>query len=243
MSICIGDFIIKDDKDILYIEDGLTKNNIGRIKLIFLNKDNLELIFHWEIDMKKEMIFEILNTILPYIFKKNENFEINIRKNTFFFEELFYFFGFRFDKDNKYYSLKRNTFFFYAYDFTKEDYISLRNLVGWVPLEDSQYENIIKNSTYKIAIIHQNKVVGIARCITDLSYLYLLCDVMISPLMQGKGIGKKMMQCFIDYIKSKIDKAYAKIYIMSLKGKEGFYKSLGFKEDIATGLSILCEGK
>ena len=36
-------------------------------------------------------------------------------------------------------------------------------------------------------------------------------------------------------------KGYKKIYIMSLKGKEGFYEKLGFSKDICTGLTIESE--
>ena len=34
-------------------------------------------------------------------------------------------------------------------DFTKEDYIRLRNLVSWNVLDDEQIQNIITNSSYK----------------------------------------------------------------------------------------------
>lgn len=128
-------------------------------------------------------------------------------------------------------------------DFTKEDYIRLRNLVSWNVLDDEQIQNIITNSSYKFSALENGKVVAIVRCITDNAYLYLLCDVMVDPLYQGKGVGKMMILEFINYLKVKINNKYAKLYIMSLKGKEGFYKSLGFSEDYATGLTKIFEVK
>ena len=126
----------------------------------------------------------------------------------------------------------------YKNDFNSDDYKKLRALAGWVELDAKQVENIINNSNYKISAYINNELAGMARCITDSGYLYLLCDIIINPKYQGMGVGKKMLLKFIDEIKYNIGNNYAKLYIMSLKGKEGFYKSLGFKEDIVTGLAI-----
>lgn len=131
--------------------------------------------------------------------------------------------------------------FIFKYDFTKEEYIKYRSLVNWISLSDEQVDNIIKNSNYKLAIYKNDELLGIARCISDDGYLYLLCDVMINPNAQGMGVGRALLNHFIEYLKNKIDNKYAKIYIMSLKGKEGFYNKLGFTDNIATGLTIECE--
>lgn len=126
----------------------------------------------------------------------------------------------------------------YKNTFNENEYKELRASAGWSPLSDSQIANIINNSNFKIAAYINDQIAGMARCITDNGYLYLLCDIIISPNYQGMGIGKKMLLKFIDEIKNSIGNSYAKLYIMSLKGKEGFYKSLGFNEEIATGLAI-----
>ena len=126
----------------------------------------------------------------------------------------------------------------YKNDFNEDEYRYLRASAGWNSLNDSQINNIVNNSNFKIAAYIDKQIVGMARCITDNGYLYLLCDIIINPNYQGMGIGKKMLLRFIDEIKNSIGNSYAKLYIMSLKGKEGFYKSLGFNDDIATGLAI-----
>ena len=143
-----------------------------------------------------------------------------------------------------YYKLEYKDFYYFKYRFTKEEYIKFRNLVGWNELESHQIDNIIKNSNYMISIYDcKGEQLGIARCITDNGYIYLMCDVMVDPKYQGKGIGKKMINAFIKYINYSIGNEYAKIYIMSLKGKEGFYQSIGFSEEYATGLTIIKEKK
>lgn len=143
----------------------------------------------------------------------------------------------------RYYELKYEDFYEFRFSFTKEEYRDFRNLVGFKALEENQLNAVIENSTYRIAVRNQGRIVGMARCISDKAYLYLLCDVMVHPQVQHRGIGKRMLNRFIKNLKYKIGNQYAKIYIMSLKGKEGFYQSVGFTEDIATGLTIEWEGK
>jgi len=147
-------------------------------------------------------------------------------------------------KEVMYYQLNYKDFYHFKYSFTEEEYIKFRNLVGWDQLDKHQIENVVKNSNFMISIYdHQGEQLGIARCISDNAYIYLMCDVMVDPKCQGKGVGKRMIEAFIKYIGYGIGNEYAKIYIMSLKGKEGFYESLGFSEEFATGLTIIKEKK
>lgn len=142
-----------------------------------------------------------------------------------------------------YYELKRSDFYGFVYDFTAEEYMCMRKRVGWPAVSLPQAEKLLQNSAFKIAILHEQEVVGIARCIADNALLYLICDVMVEPQVQGKGIGRRMLKQLIKNIRAQIKTMPARIYVMSLKGKEGFYKSLGFTEDYATGLTIVCEGE
>ncbi len=200
---------------------------------------------------------EALNYAIPYIFEQYRcdeiyccNFLDNVRSRgvaeglgfTYFKDFLYTDIPNGNPKMVRYYQLRYKDFYYFKYDFTKEQYQNFRNLVQWNPLEENQFNYILENSTYRLTIYNQGELLGMARCISDKAYLYLLCDIMIHPEFQKKGIGKRLVSHFIQYLKHKIGNQYAKIYIMSLKGKEGFYKSLGFQEDIATGLTIVCEG-
>lgn len=126
--------------------------------------------------------------------------------------------------------------------FELEDYIKLRSLAGWADLDLDDIKNLIVNSDYMVAAKTSDRVLGIGRCISDLTHIFLLCDILVSPEYQGMGIGKMMVNHLIQTIKNDNKGKNIRIYIMSLKGKEGFYKSLGFSEEAATGLSIILSG-
>lgn len=142
----------------------------------------------------------------------------------------------------RYYELKWEEFYYFKYDFSLIEYLLFRTDVGFPKLSLKQMADIVKNSTYKLAIYNKDELLGMARCISADSYLYLLCDVMVSSKHQGKKIGYRLVSHFIKYLKYIIGNQYARIYIMSLKGKEDFYKKLGFKESPATGLTIEVNG-
>lgn len=197
---------------------------------------------------------EALNFVIPYFmeeynidriyccsFLDNERSH-NVIKKIGFTEHGKYLYNYSSDQEPKevmYYELLFEEFYHYEFDFTKEQYIKFRNLVGWQELTDEQIEKILGNTSFKTAIYNQGKLLGLARCISDDGHIYLLCDVMVHPKSQGKGIGKKMIDSFVKHITHYIGDNHAKIYIMALKGKEGFYETIGFSDKYATGLSIV----
>jgi len=122
--------------------------------------------------------------------------------------------------------------------FTINDYIEFRRLSNWKEISLEQASNSVINSAYLISVSNEDNILGIARCISDIGYLFLICDVMVRPDCQGKGIGKMLVEGLINMIKEDNKENYYKIYIMSLKGKEGFYKACGFDDSKATGLLI-----
>ena len=208
---------------------------------------------YWGLGIMKEA----LNFAIPYIFEKYwiDNLYCCCFKDNDKSKSVALGMGFNFIKEFlyedipnsepkmvDYYTLNKNNFYHFKYDFTKEQYIEIRNKVEWKGLKDDQYNNIIRNSNYKLSIYNNNELIGMARCITDYGYLYLLCDIMIDPKYQGKGIGKKLVEHFTKYLKYQINDKYAKLYIMSLKGKEEFYNKLGYNTDAATGLTMIYDG-
>ena len=120
---------------------------------------------------------------------------------------------------------------------TKEDYIKLREDANWHPLDDNQIDNIINNSEYIISFYNDDEIAGMIRCISDKGYIYLMCDCIVMSKYQGMGLGKKIVNAMLEYIENNNKNKYVRVYIMSLKGKEEFYKSCGLSLDEATGLT------
>ena len=123
------------------------------------------------------------------------------------------------------------------YNIMPSDYKRIRKEVEWHFLRDFEIKQILNKSDIQVSIYDKDLCVGVGRCVTDNVNLFLICDVMVMKDYQGKGVGKLIVNSLIDKIK-KINSSDKYIYVMSIKGKEGFYESLGFKKDIKTGYSI-----
>lgn len=119
----------------------------------------------------------------------------------------------------------------YKNSISVDDYLFLRKSVKWVELCREQAQQGLENSAYIISCYDNNKVVGITRIVWDRGYIAYLSDVIVSPEYQGNGIGKRMVENAIDFVKSNLKINWKiKIVLVSAKGKERFYKKFGFNE-------------
>ena len=92
----------------------------------------------------------------------------------------------------------------------------------------------LKKSTFITARI-DNKLVGLVRLVDDGVYDFYVSEVMVIPSLQGRGIGKELMNKTINYCK-KI--GFIKIFISALPGKETYYQQFGFRPAISQVLEI-----
>ncbi len=114
---------------------------------------------------------------------------------------------------------------------TPEDYNLLRKAVGWSPLEFRQAEKGLLNTYYLVAAYSEDGIIGLARLISDGGYMALIADVMVSTEFQDRGIGRMIMEHMMDFIRENLaDGLTVMVNLMSVKGKEGFYKQFGFTE-------------
>lgn len=112
---------------------------------------------------------------------------------------------------------------------TYQEYISLRNSVGWNNFAEEQVINSISNSIYDVKVIDDNKTIAMGRLIGDGLY-YLVVDVVVKPEYQRKGIGSKIIDFLIKYIEDNtpVD-GRSSVQLISEQGKEAFYVRKGFK--------------
>jgi N-acetylglutamate synthase-like GNAT family acetyltransferase len=55
-------------------------------------------------------------------------------------------------------------------------------------------EKVISNTDFIVGVLNkEGNLVGIARVITDFTYIALLCDVMVLPKYHGRGYGKALI--------------------------------------------------
>ena len=94
------------------------------------------------------------------------------------------------------------------------------------------------NSWYSISVYQDDLLIAFGRMISDGVYQSLICDVMVHPGFQGKGLGKIVMEELIN--KCKLC-GIQSIQLFSAKGKQHFYKKMGFyeRESDAPGMSLI----
>lgn len=111
-----------------------------------------------------------------------------------------------------------------------KDYNRLRDEVKWGALSDEQAQIGLENSTYIISCKDNDKVIGTARLMWDGGYAAYICDVMVSPEYQKKGIGKYMITSILDYLKNQLKDGWKiMITLVAAKEKEEFYRKFGFE--------------
>jgi ribosomal protein S18 acetylase RimI-like enzyme len=117
---------------------------------------------------------------------------------------------------------------------TKEEYQRLRDAVGWGNMNVGAVETGLSNSLYSICVVFGNDVIGCGRVIGDGGIYFYIQDVIVLPEFQGQGVGKRIMNSLMEYLK---EHAHAKAFIglMVAKGAAGFYRRFGFNERPSDG--------
>jgi len=113
----------------------------------------------------------------------------------------------------------------YTNKITVEQFNALRISAGWRAIQIDLAQKGLENSAFIIVANENEKVVGMAKVITDYGYTVIITDVVVLPQYQGNGIGKVMVSKLMEYINDNIAVGQTKlIYLMAAKGKEDFYK-------------------
>ncbi|MBO4863199.1 MAG: GNAT family N-acetyltransferase [Eubacterium sp.] len=130
----------------------------------------------------------------------------------------------------------------YTNDITPEEYLELRKMVGWMQFPVEEAKNCIENAYLIICVRDDDRAIGIVRLLWDGGYVAFLSDVIIDPAYQRQGIGKHLVEEVIKRIKTDMKPGWkVTLNLNSAKGKEPFYKKLGFRErpndDAGAGMS------
>lgn len=112
---------------------------------------------------------------------------------------------------------------------TYQEYISLRNSVGWNNFAEEQVSRAIGNSLYVISVVDNNRTIAMGRLIGDGIY-YLIVDLVVNPEFQGKGIGSKIIDMLLKYVDNRTPiGGRSSVQLIAEQGKEAFYIKKGFK--------------
>ncbi len=112
---------------------------------------------------------------------------------------------------------------------SREDYLRLRESVGWVNFSKEQSTKALENSLYTIAAAECGEIVGMGRLAGDGMY-YIIVDVVVHPTYQNKGIGREILQRLIAFVDRETPTGgRSSIQLIAEKGKEAFYQKAGFR--------------
>ena len=112
---------------------------------------------------------------------------------------------------------------------TQEIYRRLRSGAGWLDLDKEQTERGLSGSLYALVAYDGDEPVGMGRIVGDGIY-NIICDVVVVPSYQGKGIGTEIVKRLLEYLKSRTPvNGRSSVQLIAEKGKEPFYERLGFR--------------
>lgn len=110
-----------------------------------------------------------------------------------------------------------------------EDYNNLRASVDFITITPKRAEIALANSLYTLIAMDGEKPVGMARVVGDGGYVYFICDVIVRPSYQSKGLGRRIIETVFAWLESQVEENETiMVNLMSAMNKEPFYEKLGF---------------
>ncbi len=119
-----------------------------------------------------------------------------------------------------------------------QEYLELRNKVGWVKLSNRQARLAIDNSLFIVkAVDDEGNLIGMGRIVGDGAVISYIQDLVVIPEAQGKGVGSMIINRLIDYVKSiREEGTTMMLCLMCAKGREPFYEKHDFISRPTDGL-------
>lgn len=122
-----------------------------------------------------------------------------------------------------------------------EDFVRLRIETGFAEIPVEQARKALKNGLVNVSAFCDGKIVGMGRLVGDGAMYWYLQEIIVLPEYQRKGIGTRIVNHLIEYTKrNSTTGKFTTIGGVSAKGKEGFYKKLGF-DVISNGIKKMIE--
>jgi GNAT superfamily N-acetyltransferase len=110
-----------------------------------------------------------------------------------------------------------------------EDFLSLRNKVGWGELDANLAERSLTNSLFQVTIYHNEQLIGMGRVVGDGAMYFYIQDVIVDPSYQKRGIGAALMEEIEGYLRNATNKG-STIGLLAAQGKEDFYTKYGYTQ-------------
>ena len=121
-------------------------------------------------------------------------------------------------------------FFTVSEDLTAKEFLELYASAGWSCPSAEQTETAIENSAKTFVVRHGETAAGMIGLLGDFGMHWFMKDLVIREEYRGQLIGTLLVRFSENYIKSTLKKGQSVcIDLRAFRGKEDFYRSLGYK--------------
>ncbi len=119
----------------------------------------------------------------------------------------------------------------FQHEISVENYNRLRASVDFIQVTPKRAERALANSLYKVIAVDGDQPIGMARVVGDGGYVYFICDVVVHPTYQSKGLGRRIIENVLAWLEEQVDEGETiMVNLMSAMNKEDFYRKLGFHQ-------------
>lgn len=121
-----------------------------------------------------------------------------------------------------------------------EDFIRLKVATGFRDRPIEQVEKALKNNLFDVTAVYNGEVIGMGRLIGDGIMYWYLQEIVVLPEFQGRGIGTKIVNRLLDYIKENTSPGtFVSVGLTAAEGKDTFYEKFGFSK--SSGMTMYIE--
>lgn len=126
-------------------------------------------------------------------------------------------------------------------ELTAEEFRELWASVWGEPPCTEQTKLAMEHTLFRVSVFDGEKIVAMARTIGDMGLCYYIKDVIVRPEYQGRGIGRTLINEILGYIKHNgVKGTDIFVELAALPDKIPFYQKLGFDENDAHRLKMMC---
>jgi N-acetylglutamate synthase-like GNAT family acetyltransferase len=111
---------------------------------------------------------------------------------------------------------------------TLQEYFQLFSSTGWMPvlrISEQGLKKVLDNTWYWITAYQNESVVGCGRLLSDGALYALICDLIVMPDHQNKGVGVTILK---HLVKKCQEMDIKRVWLFAAPDKTRFYEKYGF---------------
>ena len=111
---------------------------------------------------------------------------------------------------------------------TWQEYYQLFLSTGWMPvlrISEEDFKRVFDNTWYWITAYQNENIVGCSRLLSDGVLDAFVCDIIVMPDHQNKGIGSAILK---QLVKKCQETGLKRVWLFAAPEKAGFYEKHGF---------------